>query len=87
MKTTIDAAGRLVIPGRIRREAGLVAGATLDVRFEDGRIEIEAAPLEVRLVKKGRLTIAVPARATGILTAEQVEQTRQRLRTERGGGR
>jgi endonuclease-3 len=37
--------------------------------------------------KKGRLTTAVPASATAILTAKQVEQIRQRLRTERGGGR
>ncbi|MGE5278116.1 MAG: AbrB/MazE/SpoVT family DNA-binding domain-containing protein, partial [Acidobacteriota bacterium] len=34
MKTTIDAAGRLVIPRRIRREAGLEAGSELEIRLE-----------------------------------------------------
>ena len=50
MKATIDAAGRLVIPKRIRREAGLESGAELEIRFEDGRIEIE--PGEYRPVLK-----------------------------------
>ena len=87
MKSTIDAAGRLVIPRRIRREAGLEAGAELEIRFEDGRIEIEPTTLDVKLVKKGSLTVAVPAKPVGPLTAEDVEQTRHRLRGERGGRR
>ncbi len=41
MKTTIDAAGRLVIPKKIREEAGLKPGTALDVRVRDGVIEIE----------------------------------------------
>ena len=87
MKATIDAAGRLVIPKRIRREAGLESGAELEIRFEDGRIEIEPTPLEVKLVKKGSLTVAVPVRPIPRLTAADVEQTRHRLRAERGGKR
>ncbi len=63
------------------------AGTQLEIRFEDGRIEIEPAPLEVHLVKKRSLTVAMPAKAAGSLTAEQVEQTRQRLREERGARR
>jgi len=87
MKTTIDAAGRLVIPRRIRREAGLEAGSELEIRLEDGHIEIMPAPLEVKLVKKGSLMVAVPARPVGALTEADVEQTRHRLRRERGGKR
>ncbi|MGH9365613.1 MAG: AbrB/MazE/SpoVT family DNA-binding domain-containing protein [Thermoanaerobaculia bacterium] len=87
MKSTIDAAGRLVIPRSIRREAGLEAGAELDIQFEDGRIEIAPVPLDVKLVKKGSLTVAVPVKPVGTLTTEEVEQTRQRLRGERGGRR
>ena len=85
MKSTIDAAGRLVIPRRIRREAGLEAGAELEIRFEDGHIEIAPAPLDVKLVKKGSLTVAVPVKPVGTLTTEEVEQTRHRLRGQRGG--
>lgn len=87
MKSTIDAAGRLVIPHRIRREAGLEAGAELEIRFEDGRIEIEPTPLDVKLMKKGSLTVAVPAKPVGTLTTGKVEQTRHRLRGGRDGRR
>ena len=83
MKTTIDRAGRLVIPKQVRREAGLKPGMPLDVRWRDGRIEIEPEPLPVKLVRKGRLLVAVPQGGTGPLTAETVERTRSALRRER----
>ncbi len=84
MKTTIDRAGRLVIPKEVRQEAGLRPGMLLDVRWRAGRIEIEPAPLPVKLVRKGRLLVAVPARGVSALAADMVEQTRKRLRRERG---
>jgi AbrB family looped-hinge helix DNA binding protein len=83
MKTTIDEAGRLVIPREIRREAGLKPGSALEVRWRDGRIEIEPEPLPVKLVRKGRLLVAVPRGKVGVLRAEAVEQTRRALRRER----
>ena len=85
MKTTIDRAGRLVVPKPIRDAAGLVPGAELQIRVADGRIEIEPAPLEVRLVKRGRLTVAVPRRSVPALTEDVVRETVDRLR-RRGGG-
>jgi AbrB family looped-hinge helix DNA binding protein len=86
MKTTIDAAGRLVIPKEIRRQAGLQPGMRLEVRWHDGRIEVEPAAVPVKLVRKGRLLVAVPETAVGDLTAETVEETRQALAGERGSG-
>ena len=85
MRTTIDRAGRLVVPKPIRDAAGIVAGAELEIRVSDGRIEIEPAPLEVRLVKRGRLTVAVPRRPVPALTEDVVRETVDRLR-RRGGG-
>ena len=82
MKTTIDPAGRLVIPKQIRQEAGLRPGMPLDVRWRAGRIEIEPAPLPVKLVRKGRLLVAVPERNVAKLAAGTVERTRQALRRE-----
>ena len=76
MKTTIDADGRLVIPKEIRRQAGLRPGMPLEVRWHDGRIEIEPATLPVRLVRKGRLLVAVPETDIEPLTATTVEATR-----------
>ena len=83
MKTTIDAAGRLVIPQDIRREADLKPGTPLEVRWRDGRIEIEPAPLPVKLLRKGRLLVAVPRVTVNPLRADTVERTRRTLRRER----
>ena len=80
MKTTIDRAGRLVVPKKIREAAGIQAGSELTIRVADGRIEIEPAPLEVRLVKRGSLTVAVPRKRVTPLTAEAVGGTLDRLR-------
>jgi AbrB family looped-hinge helix DNA binding protein len=86
MKTTIDRAGRLVVPKKIREAAGISAGAELEIRVADGRIEIEPAPLEVRLVKRGSLTVAVPRKRVKRLTPEAVAQAVVRVR-HRGAGR
>jgi AbrB family looped-hinge helix DNA binding protein len=86
MRTTIDSAGRLVIPVEIRRQAGLRPGAPLDVRWRDGRIEIEPAAAPVTLVRRGRFLVAVPEAEIETLTAELVEETRQAIARERGFG-
>ena len=83
MKTTIDAAGRMVIPKEIRQEAGLKPGMPLEVRWRDGRIEIEPEPLPVKLERKGRLLVAIPQKDITPLTVETVERTRRTLRRER----
>ena len=83
MKATIDAAGRMVIPKEIRREAGLKPGMPLEVRWREGRIEIEPAPLPVKLERKGRFLVAIPQQEVPPLTPETVEQTRRTLRRER----
>ena len=83
MRTTIDAAGRLVIPSEVRRQAGLRPGMPLEVRWRDGRIEIEPAPIPVRLEQHGRLLVAVPEEPVPPLRAETVEATREALRGER----
>ncbi|MFT4232455.1 MAG: AbrB/MazE/SpoVT family DNA-binding domain-containing protein [Leucobacter sp.] len=49
MITTIDKAGRVVIPKAIRDAMQLRPGARLDVVYSDGRIEIEYAPVEARV--------------------------------------
>jgi AbrB family looped-hinge helix DNA binding protein len=86
MKTTIDKAGRLVIPKDIRRESGIKPGMPLDVRWENGMIAIAPTPLPVKLERKGRLLVAVPTKDTPRLSADTVERTRKRLRRERSAG-
>src|SRR5574341_795855 len=80
MKTIMDRVGRLVIPKADRQEAGLRPGMLLDVRWREGRIEIEPTPLPVKLARKRRLLVAVPARGIGILTTGMVEETLRRVR-------
>jgi len=85
MKTTIDSAGRLVIPKKIREGAGLRPGLPLTIRLEAGRIEIEPEPARVRLVRKGPLLVAVAEAPAPRLTPEAVEEVRETLRRGRDG--
>ncbi|MGH9628818.1 MAG: AbrB/MazE/SpoVT family DNA-binding domain-containing protein [Bryobacteraceae bacterium] len=85
MRTTIDSAGRLVIPREVRRQAQLKPGMPLEIRLREGRIEIEPAPLEIALKRRGRLVVAVPREVVTPLTSETVEESRLRLRRERAG--
>lgn len=83
MVTTMDAAGRLVIPSEIRREAGIQPNTPLEVRWRDGVIEIEPQPLAVTLERRKRLLVAVPRTSVPTLKTETVERTKRRVR-ERG---
>ncbi len=85
MKTTIDSAGRLVIPKEIRRLANLSPDVSLDIRWRDGRIEIEPAAAPVRLRRRGKLLVAVPREKIAALTPETVEETRAAAIDERAG--
>ena len=83
MLTTMDAAGRLVIPKEIRREAGIEPDTPLDVRWRDGVIEIEPQPLAVKLEKRGRLLVATPRSKVSPLTGGAIERTRRAVRRTR----
>lgn len=62
MRTTIDAAGRLVIPKRIRDRLGLRGKHQVEITESDGRIEIEPASAAVELVREGPVLVAQPVR-------------------------
>ena len=79
MTTTMDSAGRLVIPSEIRREAALEPGMPLEVRWHDGIIEIEPKPLPITLQRRGRLTVASPRRKVNTLRTTTVDRTRAQL--------
>jgi AbrB family looped-hinge helix DNA binding protein len=83
----MDAAGRLVIPSEIRREAGLEPGVPLDVRWREGVIEIEPQPLRVALTRRGHLLVASAAGPVPTLRSETVERTRTSLRQRSGARR
>jgi AbrB family looped-hinge helix DNA binding protein len=83
IQTTIDSAGRLVLPKAVREEAGILPGMSLRVSVREGRIEIEPVPRQVQIVQKGLLRVAVPVEEGPALSLETVEQVRREVR-ERG---
>ena len=76
----IDAAGRIVVPKRLRDEMGVQPGQVLDVELRDGRLEIEIAPVPIRLQRGRHGPVAVPGERLPTLTAEIVRQTLERTR-------
>lgn len=52
MRTTVDGAGRIVIPRSIRDEMGLSAGDEVDVEFDGWSITIDRPPGDARVVER-----------------------------------
>jgi AbrB family looped-hinge helix DNA binding protein len=81
MRTTINRAGRVVIPKRMRDELGLTGGEELELTARDGRIEIEPTSPPMALVERdGFLAAEVGGDAAESLTAEDVREVVERLR-------
>lgn len=60
MKTTIDKAGRVVIPASVRERAGLRAGTTLEISVDEFGIRLERVAAGPRLVRVGNRLVARP---------------------------
>lgn len=60
MRTTIDKAGRLVIPAAIRDKAGLAPGATIEISLEETGVRLERIAPGPRLVRVGKRLVARP---------------------------
>jgi AbrB family looped-hinge helix DNA binding protein len=82
MRTTIDKAGRVVIPAALRERAGLVPGSELEVTEDDRGIRLERVAAGPRLVKVGRRLVARPTvsadRRPSIDIASIIEDERNR---------
>lgn len=61
MKTTIDKAGRVVVPAAFRERAGLAPGVEIEITLEDSTVRLERVAQGPRLVKVGRRLVARPA--------------------------
>ena len=85
MSVTIDKAGRLVIPKEIREKAGITPGMPLDIRVDNGVIEIEPAYSPVRLERRGHFLVAVPEEEGPPLPADIVDRMREQFENERFG--
>jgi AbrB family looped-hinge helix DNA binding protein len=60
MRTTIDKAGRVVIPASIRDRAGLTPGTELEIAVDEFGIRLEPVASGPRLVRVGRRLVARP---------------------------
>ncbi|HUK35464.1 MAG TPA: AbrB/MazE/SpoVT family DNA-binding domain-containing protein [Vicinamibacterales bacterium] len=82
MRTTIDKAGRVVIPAAIRERAGLTPGAELEITEDELGVRLERVTAGPRLVKVGRRLVARPTVSAtarpSIDVAALVEEERSR---------
>ena len=86
MNSTIDKAGRIVVPKAIRAAARLEPGTEISFRLVSGRVEMEPAPLTVSLERRGHLVVAVPNRKLPVLAESEVEDTIAALRNAESDG-
>jgi len=84
MTVTMDSAGRLVIPKKLREEAELEPDTPLEIRCHNGVIEIAPKTLEVTLVKKGPFLVARPKHPVPPMTNAMVNRVIAKIRRERG---
>jgi AbrB family looped-hinge helix DNA binding protein len=80
MKTTIDRAGRVVIPKAIRERAGLEPGMELEVSVDSGRVELTPVGPQGRVVYEDGLPYWEPPPGTRPFTLEELNEW---IRTDR----
>ena len=82
MRSTIDKAGRVVIPAAVRERAGLSAGTVLEITEDELGIRLVRVAAGPRLVKVGRRLVARPTVAAGnrptVDVAALIEEERNR---------
>lgn len=74
MQTTIDKAGRVVLPLALREALGLTHGGRVDIVAEDGRIVISPQPVDKQLVERNGVVVCVPDQPLPQLDASAVRE-------------
>ena len=75
MATTIDGAGRIVIPKATRERLGLEAGRVVEIRERDGLLEIAPVATPMALEARPGGSVAVPQEHLPPLTDAMVRAT------------
>jgi AbrB family looped-hinge helix DNA binding protein len=82
MRTTIDKAGRVVIPAALRDRAGLAPGSVIELVEDDLGIQLRRVAAGPRLVRIGRRLVARPTASPqarpAIDVAALIEEERSR---------
>lgn len=69
VETTIDSAGRIVVPKALREALGLTAGSTVDMTIYGGGIQLVPVSRTARLIEE---TGALVAHSETIVTDEMI---------------
>ena len=80
MRTTIDRAGRVVVPKALRDELKLDGGTPLEIRVREGRLEIEPVATPMRLVRRGKGLVATTEEPLPRIDADLVRTVTESLR-------
>ncbi len=82
MKSTIDRAGRIVVPKPLRDRLGLIAGTEIEIEERGGAVEIRPRGRDVHVVEgAGGFLVLSAADCHAVLTdadvREAIEETRR----------
>jgi len=80
MRTSIDAAGRLVIPKSFRDALGVGRGGEVDIEFTDGYVVVSCPEVRKRLVERDGRAIIVAEEPLPPLTDEVVDDVLRSVR-------
>ena len=75
MRTTIDGAGRVVVPKSIRDRLQLAGGSEVEIVERGGAVEIRPVAGEIEVVDTPEGPVAVARQEGPVLTNEVVRQT------------
>jgi AbrB family looped-hinge helix DNA binding protein len=82
MRSTIDRAGRVVIPSEVRKRLGLTAGTELEVVIEGFAVRLVRAVAGPEVVRRGKRLVARPragdAERLELDVAKLIEEERDR---------
>ena len=80
MSSTIDSAGRVVIPKPIREAARLGPGTRVRFRLDAAGVLVEPEPLPVTLERRGTMVVAVPRTPVPVMSADDVARAIDEIR-------
>jgi AbrB family looped-hinge helix DNA binding protein len=80
MRTTIDRAGRIVVPKALRDQLSLTPGLELELTASEGHLEIEPVSTPMRLERRDGRLVAVAEAVVPPLTEQELRATLELVR-------